>query len=117
LPNLEDEIEGARECLEGLTWAEAWGCFDGTGDEPSEHAQAASLARRLDARMEDTLKRSARITAIALNLHSPGLMDDLVEAWTHLREEGWKGMEAARDEYRRPGDELRRKQADGSPVH
>jgi hypothetical protein len=48
------------------------------------------------------MKRSARITAIALNIHAPGLMDDLVEEWAKLKEkpqvlidaliEAWRGF-------------------------
>jgi hypothetical protein len=51
---------------------------------------------------------SARITAIALNLHDPGLMDKLVEEWAKLKEKPQVLIDA-RDEYRRPGDELKRK--------
>src|SRR5258706_561333 len=50
---------------------------------------------------EDNLKRSARVTAIALNLHDAGLMNKLVDEWAKLREEEWKPIEAARDEYGR----------------
>jgi hypothetical protein len=87
-----------------------------TLEEASEHEQAASLARFLDERTQDRLKRSARITAIALNIHAPGLMDELVEAWAKLKEKP-QALIDARDEYRRPGDELKRKLADGSPIH
>jgi hypothetical protein len=60
LPDLEGEIEGARECLAGLTWTMARACYDGLSlEEASDYEQAASLARRMDARMEDTMKRSS----------------------------------------------------------
>jgi hypothetical protein len=85
-------------------------------EEATEHEQAASLARFLDERTQDRLKRSVRITAIALNLHAPGLMDKLMEEWAELKEKPQVLIDA-RDEYRRPGDELNRKLADGSPIH
>jgi ParB-like nuclease domain len=100
LPDLEGEIEGARECLEGLTWTMAWACYQGLSlEEASDHEQAASLARLLDARMQDRLKRSARITAIALNLHHAGLMDDLMAEWAKLRDDELEVLKEARDEY------------------
>jgi ParB-like chromosome segregation protein Spo0J len=60
LPDLEGEIEGAVECLAGLTWTMAWACYQGLSlEQASDHEQAASLARLLDAKMQDKLKRSA----------------------------------------------------------
>jgi hypothetical protein len=119
-PYLHDpagKIEDAVECLQGLTWTEARVCHAGlTLEEASEHEQAASLARFLDERTQDRMKRSARITAIALNLHDPGLMEKLVEEWAKLKEKP-QALIDARDEYRRPGDELKRKLVDGSPIH
>jgi hypothetical protein len=75
-----DEVEGALRCLHGLDWATARACFNGLSlEEANEQTEAASLARRMDARMENTMKRSARVTALALNLHEPGLMQELIE--------------------------------------
>jgi hypothetical protein len=38
LPDLEGEIEGALECLAGLTWTMAWVCFNGLSlEEASDH--------------------------------------------------------------------------------
>jgi hypothetical protein len=105
----EGEIEDAVECLKGLSWTMAWACYQGLSlEEASDHEQAASLARLLDAKMQDKLKRSARITAIALNLHDAGLMNKLVEEWSKLRQNELQLLAAAREEYTRPIDEFKR---------
>jgi len=116
VPNLEDEIEGAHECLTGLTWTMARACYEGKSiEEATEQEQAASLARLLDSKMQDKLKRSPRITAIALNLHDPGLMGELVKEWATLQDE-LQLLADAREEYKRPGDELKRKLTDGNTL-
>jgi hypothetical protein len=40
---------------------------------------------RMDAKMENTMKRSARVTALALNLHKPGLMQELIDALSGVK--------------------------------
>jgi hypothetical protein len=90
-------------------------CYRGLSlEEASEHEQGASLARLLDAKMQDRLKKSARITAIALNLHVPGLMDKLVEEWAKLRKTELYLLADAREEYGRRNKAALKRYADDS---
>jgi len=80
------EAEIALKCLESMSWSVVGGCFRGTTPpETTEQEMAGSLARRMDAKMENTMKRSARVTALALNLHKPGLMQELIVALSGVK--------------------------------